>query len=303
MKKSFANPKKQAERAVAKVLALGKSRHDSRNDGNIHSLGTGRNYQQSLKLACEWDKINGGIGLPYFDPNRAIQYLQHRAQVVGQKTLDLDRQALQILPGITTKLDRVFSKISRKGLADQGRAYTAEQVTVIANAQSAHNAIATEIAYFAGLRGHELFTLLPAKERGPSLHRQFAVDRFLGRENFVRYTVCGKGGLIREVALPQELVLRLEASRFIEPRIVLDRGIRYEQHYAIGGGQAWSSSFGRASERVLGWSTGAHGLRHGYAQERMNELQGQGYLYKDAQELVSQEMGHFRADITEVYLR
>lgn len=302
MKKSFASAKKQAERVVAKTLALGKSRHNSKNDGLIHSLGTARNYEQALKLASEWDKVHTGRGLIHFDSDRAMQYLQNRAHVVGQKTLDLDRQALQILPGVA-KLVRVFSKISRKGLADQGRAYTPAQVAAIARAQSAHNALATEIAHAAGLRAQELFTLLPSIERGPSQHRQFAMDLFTGRENFVCYTVCGKGGLIRQVAVPNELSGKLDACRLSEPRTVLDRGIRYEQHYAIGGGQAWSSSFGRASERVLGWSTGAHGLRHGYAQERMDELQGLGYQYNKAKEIVSQELGHFRSDITEVYLR
>ena len=57
-----------------------------------------------------------------------------------------------------------------------------------------------------------------------------------------------------------------------------------------------------ASERVLGWSTGAHGLRHSYAQERMAELQAS--LSRDAAlTTVSQEMGHFRPEITETYLR
>ncbi|MDF5425801.1 site-specific integrase, partial [Vibrio parahaemolyticus] len=50
------------------------------------------------------------------------------------------------------------------------------------------------------------------------------------------------------------------------------------------------------------WSTGAHGLRHSYAQERMSELQ-KNMTYEKALEVVSQEMGHFRPDITEVYLR
>ena len=35
----------------------------------------------------------------------------------------------------------------------------------------------------------------------------------------------------------------------------------------------------------------------------MKEIQGLGHTYQSALEIVSQEMGHFRADITEVYLR
>ena len=96
---------------------------------------------------------------------------------------------------------------------------------------------------------------------------------------------------------------RLEERRWERPKTVTDRGIRYTQHYDLGGGLAWSRSFSAASKRALGWSTGAHGLRHKYAQERLDELQGDGYEYNTALETVSQEMGHFRADITEVYLR
>jgi hypothetical protein len=35
----------------------------------------------------------------------------------------------------------------------------------------------------------------------------------------------------------------------------------------------------------------------------MNELQGRGMSYREALGTVSQELGHFREDITEVYLR
>lgn len=53
----------------------------------------------------------------------------------------------------------------------------------------------------------------------------------------------------------------------------------------------------------MGRSTGAHGLRHSYAQERMTELQNRGLSRDAALETVSQEMGHFRPEITETYLR
>lgn len=104
---------------------------------------------------------------------------------------------------------------------------------------------------------------------------------------------------MREVALPD----RLEARRREKPKTVTDRGIHYTQHYDLGGGLRWSRSFGAASQRALGWLTGAHGLRHAYAQEHLDELQRDGHIYNSALEIVSQEMGYFRAGITEVYLR
>ena len=117
------------------------------------------------------------------------------------------------------------------------------------------------------------------------------------------YTVIGKGGLIREVRLPPYLAQALEQRRLPEPQRLTDRGIHYPQHYDLAGGQRWSNAFSAASQRALGWSRGGHGLRHRYAQERLDELQRTGLSQAQALETVSQEMGHFRPDITLVYLR
>ncbi|MDE9483869.1 site-specific integrase, partial [Xenorhabdus bovienii] len=117
------------------------------------------------------------------------------------------------------------------------------------------------------------------------------------------YTVQGKGGLVREVLIPHHLAEQLESLRRPEPRPITDRGINYLSSYEIGAGKAWTNSFSAAAGRVLGWSAGAHGVRHSYAQERMSELQRQGLVREDALTTVSQEMGHFRPEITETYLR
>ena len=82
-----------------------------------------------------------------------------------------------------------------------------------------------------------------------------------------------------------------------------DRGVFYQSQYAIGGGQRWSNALSAASMRTLGWSRGAHGVRHSYAQQRMQELQKLGLVRDMALRTVSQEMGHFRPEITETYLR
>jgi integrase len=118
-----------------------------------------------------------------------------------------------------------------------------------------------------------------------------------------RFTVRGKGGLVREIAIQNKLADQLAKLRLVEPRVVTDRDIFYLQHYDLGGGHRWSDSFSRASKRELGWSSGGHGVRHTYAQTRMRALQMRGFNYERALGIVSQEMGHFRQDITEVYLR
>ncbi len=300
---SFRKPARQAERMIRRRLALKSPRHGNHDDGKIHSVGTARAYQQALTGASEWLKEKyRNQSLESMTAEQAVQYLQERAVGVRQKTLDLDRQALQILPHIG-KLERVKSRLGRSRLEASGRAYEPVHIRMIVAAQSERHSLATEIAYAAGLRGHELLTLRRADKQPASTHREWSAERFDGRPDTVRYTVDGKGGLVREVALPFHLAERLEERLWKKSRTVTDRSVRYSQHYDLGGGLAWSRSFSAASKRVLGWSTGGHGLRHRYAQERLDELQREGHVYPDALEIVSQEMGHFRPDITEVYLR
>ncbi len=291
----FAAASKQAA-SVVKVLKT----------TGLRSLGTGRNYTQALTRVCEYvkaEKIKDGLrGLSI---EQAQQYLELRGQTVGQKTLDLERQAIQsMMRHVTGKLSPKETLPVIKSAHKQvlrPRAYTPIQVDLIKAAQTPHNALATALAYAAGLRAHELLTLRPITEQ-PIDIRPALESKWQGREG-VAYSVKGKGGLIREVRLPQALVTALEQKRFQEPRTVTDRQIRYKQYYEIAGGKLWSNSFSAAAKRVLGRSTGAHGLRHSYAQERLDELQLSGLSQDLALTTVSQEMGHFRAEITETYLR
>ena len=293
----FRAPQAQAEHAVARKLALGTGRHDHRNDGRIHSLGTARGYGQALKGFADYLREHRLGDLPGATDQEARQYLAERSHQVGQKTLDLDRQAIQMHLGLRLEVVR-----SDRESALSTRSYTPAQVERIASAQSEANGLATRLAYHAGLRAHELLTLRPAGERSASGHRQWSADRFAGREG-VRYTVVGKGGLVREVLLTRELAAAVEARRLEEPRLVVDRGVQYVQCYTIGGGRSWSQSFSSASRRELGFSNGGHGLRHSYVQERMDELQRRGLAYEQARATVAQEVGHFAGETTEAYMR
>ena len=254
-------------------------------------------------------------------PASALDYLRERAAVVGQKTLDMERQALQSMmqhvthrleAGKTLEVIRSTAPKSKTGkpgqptlgrrLAEESRLYTRAQVALIVARQSPHNALATEIAHAAGLRAHELLTLRRIHHQAPDERPAHAL-KFVGiRDETISYTVYGKGGLTREVRIPIPLAKRLEAKRLVDPIRTTDRGVHYQQHYGLGGGQPWSKSFGAASKAALGWSKGAHGLRHCYAQERFSTVQC--YLPREeAKRVVSQELGHFRPEITETYLR
>ena len=291
----FAKAEKQAA-SVMKVL-----------QGTIiRSVGTVRNYEQALTRVCEWVKSSRACdGLRGLTPQLAVEYLETRGEAVGQKTLDMERQAIQAMMHHVTGVllpDETLPVIrSQHPQILTGRAYTPTQVELIASAQTPRNALATRIAYAAGLRAHELHTLAKPEERPASI-RPARDSKWTGREG-VLYTVQGKGGLIREVLIPSRLAAELENYRHPDALTVTDRGIHYLSRYNIGAGKAWTNSFSAAATRVLNWSSGAHGLRHSYAQERIRELQQLGLSREDALTTVSQEMGHFRPEITETYLR
>lgn len=293
--RTFAKARTQAQRAAREM-------HKT---GQIAGLGTARTYSDGLKGAHEWMRKNGGGSLQELSLKRARQYLAERAQQVGQSTLDRDRQALQALLQQTGRLTAeqrlpVVQAVRQQQLTP--RAYSAEQVRAIRSRMSPSNALGLEIAHAAGLRAHELITLARRDEASPDA-RPADADKFIGRPDHTRYIVTGKGGLAREVSIPNDLAARLETLRLDQPRTVRDRGILYEQRYSVGAGQALSQAFSSASKSALGFSNGLHGVRHSYAQQRQYEAS---LLLGDPQralEIVSQEMGHFRPEITEVYLR
>ena len=274
---------------------------------HIKSVGTVRNYEQALKNVAI-AMVNQELHLRDLDHDRAISYLEQRAEEVGQKSLDIERQAIQsMFRHVTSRLSEFETLRVIKSEHEQilsSRAYTLEQTQAIANNQREQNSLATEIAYSAGLRAKELITLLPIEERPADSRRNKDPlnEKFMGRTGQL-YSVIGKGGLIREVMIPENLTQQLEDRRLEQPREVIDRNIIYQQYYNTQAGRNWSQSFSRSSKQVLSWSNGAHGLRHSYAQERMDEIRSQGLIREFALEVVSQELGHFRPDITEIYLR
>jgi len=189
-----------------------------------------------------------------------------------------------------------------KRLSEVSRLYSNEQIALIVAKQSPHNGLATEIARAAGLRAPELLTLQSIQHHAPDERPAHAL-KFVGILNeTIGYTVCSKGGQFREVRIPIALARRLEATRLEEPISVTDRGVTYQQHYRLGGGQPWSKSFGAASQAALGWTKGAHGLRHCYAQERLRTVQRH-LRFAEAMLVVSQELDHARPDRTKTYLR
>jgi integrase len=298
---SFRTSRARARHLVESVCAIGVAKTDA--VGLICSLGSKRIYTQSIAELGDWMRSRGlGSDIRRINEDGALRWLNARSEYLGQKALDNDRLAIKkalgfCFPRIPSNFD------AERRLAQETRAYTICQVDSIVLHQSKRNAFSTRVAQNGGLRAHELHTLRLATENPAMSEREWSPDRFTCMTTGTRYTVVGKGGLVREVLLPQELARQLESFRRERPITIRDREINYLAYYDIAGGNAWSKSFSEASVRALGYSRGGHGLRHGYAQSRVEQLQRGDFTYADALRIVSQELGHFRPDITEIYLR
>jgi len=295
---STASSLKRAKDLVGRRLRLGTPRKEAKPKNIICSLGTANAYAYCLLLYFEWLTFNSIDVCEQDHATHILNYLEDCSEGYKQSTLNQHRQALKVTFH-QNKLPMFKSEIESRNYT---RSYPWPHVEQIVKYQNDENALATIIAYSAGLRAHELATLRLATELPPSNHRPWRDDLFAGLPDFIHYVVVGKGGLRRQVAIPAHLSEILESRRCL-PETVIDRRIQYEKIYSIGFGHSFSSSFSRASKIALGRSTGAHGLRHSYAKRRFKKLLDMDFELSDALLILSQELGHFRPCITWCYLR
>ncbi|PLX69979.1 MAG: hypothetical protein C0603_03315 [Denitrovibrio sp.] len=105
-----------------------------------------------------------------------------------------------------------------------------------------------------------------------------------------RVTVKGKGGKIRDIRINPEDHKMLSEILEKNGNFKFDKG-NYLYHLK------------KASAESEQKYNASHGLRWNFAQNRMQEVQKNGRVYEQGLVIVSQEMGHERADITEHYLK
>ncbi|HYD60189.1 MAG TPA: hypothetical protein VEC35_07530 [Noviherbaspirillum sp.] len=295
---SFRSPSEQARRLVRRKVQHGKSRrqrHEAPNDF-ISSIGTEVKYRGNIKRLIEW-LSERRLSIDNVTVEIVREFLNEKRDVVTQKTLDGYRQSFNLV--LNLNIEYVSSN---KPTVLEPRAYREDQISLLCASTQWEMGVAIEICSSAGLRPHELDTIARIDE----LHeddRPWLPERFSGLEAGMRYVVIGKGGLRRTVMLPIALALELEKMRLQTPVIKHEREINYLKRFGVLGGQAFSQRFSSLSKRVLGWSAGAHGLRHSFAQRRMRTLQRSGFQFDFALEVLAQEMGHFSTTNTLTYLR
>ncbi len=263
----------------------------------IRSIRSQHVFVNCLVMFARFLEVNRAGNLKQFPPDAIEAYLFARSWRVGESQLNCDYWALELWTG--RKLQK-FESAKPQQL--KPRAYTAEQIAAIAARQTPMYAFSTWLAATIGLRGMELLTIGPLDEQPrdprptpPFLHAHLPPG--------VLYSVAGKGGLVRTVLVPMPLVRPLEARRRPFPIQVRHGRSLLTSYYDIAGGTPWAASFSWACERTFGKTAGAHGLRHTYVQSRIDALLGHSVPTKAAKKAVSVEIGHFRLDVIELYLR
>ncbi len=299
MFKSSENSRTKARKIVAGKTSIGMPRKVASVNYQFGSEGSARQAVDILALYAEWRVFNGLPKGMESNKSQIEAYLSEASEDYAQKTLNSHRIALAKVYQIHNLKIYKSLKISD----EKSRDYFYPELVELIGHQSEKNALATLIGFSSGLRAHEFCTLRRLEEQPPSPHHPWRSDLFTGMPDYTPYSVVGKGGLCRKVAIPISLANLLESVRLPSPKTVRDRKIDYQMYYEIGFGQSLSQSFAYASACALGWSTGVHGLRHSYAKRRFAELRQIGYQHAEAELIVSQEMGHFRSEITAAYFR
>jgi integrase len=262
----------------------------------VRSVGTERAYRQVVTVYLEWLRDQRIPLETVHTRGMMLEFLDDFGESHGQRAVDQARQALQktfavSLPSVESLVEATV----------RDRSYSFDELVQVIRYQTLKNQLATLLCFDAGLRAHECITLACRCDGSPSPHRDWSSDRFGGLHDIVIYLAIGKGGLSREVAVSAELSDALLMQRRPAPVAIRDREVNYVSSFAIGGGQALSSSFTRASNIALGWSRGLHGLRHSFARRRLATL-CELFPPRLALQILSQELGHFRSGITLTYI-
>lgn len=146
-----------------------------------------------------------------------------------------------------------------------------------------------------------------AKDHGFRIHEATRLERVdLQRALKVGYIrIKGKGGLVRDVPVRNidHLQKLIDKTSTRQAKIFVYEGER--AHQVIEMVQQFIYNNREKVHINDGTDRGGlsfHGIRHFWAQVRFLELRQQGLNFKEARKKVSRELGHFRAEITDIYL-
>ncbi len=290
-----------AELAVRANTQHGLSRHRNpvETKGKVSSVLTEVAHVSALAVYAKWLLKLNGRHLKNSKLQDAKAYLSEIASTKKQSTVSLARQAINMHIHPTTPLVFVTSQVPT---IPKNRAYSRKQIDLLCACADPLLRFSILLAADAGLREMELMSIAPKCALSSSA-RNWSNDRFRGRHGDQGYVVHGKGGLLREVYVSHGLAIELDSHLRPEMLRVRHRGAHLNSYFDLMGGHEFAIKFGRLSKKILGFSNGAHGLRHSFAQNRRDQLICCGFSIEEAIQILSQELGHFSTKNTLAYLR
>jgi hypothetical protein len=287
---------RKAKGILRRITRLGTKAEQDRELHPVRGVRTSHEVLSSLVMFGRFLCVNRLGHLGAVPAGACHLYLLVRAQYFSPSQLKKDRMSLEFAFGELPPVKAVRQQMLGP------RAYTLDQINAMTRYQSKRNAFSTRLAFDSGLRGFELLTIARPADRPPS-DRRWPRAMHMAKGDGVVYTVHGKGKLFRPVHVTRDLAEELETHRRLRPAIVRDRGATYTSYYDIAGGASWEGSLSRACRLAFGASAGAHGTRHGYAHRRREQLQAAGLTLREANAIVTPELGHFRTAMVPIYSR
>lgn len=299
------------------ILNIGKSKHEAkalaREAGaktwsdlgktlNIYSYNTAEGYKDVWHLFAKFIKAEFKVkDVEKITPEHVQAFLESRiSSGIARATLQKEAAALAKFENALNLYSSKFSTGNhydfRKTIratvkealrdmpkADPHRAYVMPDRMIKAIADEKHR-IAAQSQYIGGARIHEISLIKPEQLMG------IIYDDLAG-EKYGKIKIRGKGGKIRELILRAATYSKIEAI------------IQAEGEFSIDKNQYRADLRQACHECGIKYNA-SHGLRWNFAQDRMEHLQSrQAKSYEESLRIVSKDLGHQRADITEHYLR
>lgn len=281
---------------MQKIDGIGRSKTAEKEQSNIkgqnghkisfkaHSIKQMQNARTVLTQYAEFLKENHGSKIySHINSETARDFLVQKSTEVSGGTLNTYISTMAKLSDNFNQLG--ISAISRNEITDirqefkennvsleknhYNRAYTTEQISDMRTyMQNTEHSLSFELQHQIGLRADDALN-----------SQKWQINETSGT-----LTIIGsKNGLNYETAPLQAELL----EKVIEAK---------EQGYKA------SYSEYREELKQAGAENGSHGLRYSFAQNRVQELQSQGYGEQEAKAQTSLELGHSRIEITNHYL-
>ncbi len=292
------------------------------------SYGTRARYESSCKSFVSFLNENFKMkNLRNLSDKHVVAYVQHRLeQSVSAKTIKSDLSAIRYMHDLVpqvryelssnTELAKNYDIHLEKTPAVKGdRAWTDKEYKDMCRLSERLD----EKGDNRGLTAKDVRDLLPiCRTMGLRITEAVAMKRSQAEQalktGIYRVKDEAKGGLHRSVPLSNEArevlsqrITQIERGGlvFVREGEKVHQGVnrcekfleRYRERVTTSEGASSRLNY-KDEEKPLTF----HGLRYGYVQDRMNDLQSKGYTRDAAAQIVSKEVGHSRIEIIEVYM-